>query len=186
MDYYLVLHYMKLIVWLWNPGKKYEKTRHNIWFMFLDFLVEMFWRNTFTEFKLESKFKWEISEWIYEWEKTILLKPNTFMNLSWESLRKIVDFYKIDLEDIIIIYDDLSLELWKIRFREKGSAWGHNWIKSIISHFSQEFKRIKIWIWYNDNYEVSDWVLSKFTNEELDIFEDEIFEKSYELLKKNI
>jgi len=177
---------MKLIIWLWNPGKKYENTRHNIWFMFLDFLVKMFWQNTFTKFKLESKFKWEISEWIYEWEKTILLKPHTFMNLSWESIKKIVNFYKIDLENIIIIYDDLSLELWKIRFREKGSAWGHNWIKSIISYFSQEFKRIKIWIWYNNNYEVSDWVLSKFTDEELDIFEDEIFEKSYEILKKNI
>jgi peptidyl-tRNA hydrolase len=58
---------MKLIVWLWNPWKQYEKTRHNIWFMFLDKLVEMFWQNTFTDFKLETKFKWEISKWIFNW-----------------------------------------------------------------------------------------------------------------------
>jgi PTH1 family peptidyl-tRNA hydrolase len=174
---------MKLIVWLWNPWKQYEKTRHNIWFMFLDFFASI---NNFSNFKNETKFKAEISQWILAWEKTILLKPQTYMNLSWESLRKIVDFYKIELDDIIVIYDDLSLEFGKIRFRETGSAWGHNWIKSIISHFSKDFKRIKIWIWYNSNYEVSDWVLSKFTNDEIDEFEDEIFEKTYDLLKKNI
>ena len=170
---------MKLIVWLWNPWKQYERTKHNIWFMFLDFFGS---KNNFSEFKNESKFKWEISEWIFKGEKTILLKPQTYMNLSWESLMKLNNFYKVDLEDIIIIYDDLSLELWKIRFREKGSAGWHNWIKSIISHFWTEFKRIKIWIGYNDNYEVSDWVLSKFTSEEIEIFEDEIFNKSYDLL----
>jgi len=174
---------MKLIVWLWNPGKKYEKTRHNIWFMFLNFLSL---KNNFSEFKLESRFKAETSEWIFEWEKTILLKPQTFMNLSWESIRKIVDFYKIDLDDIIIIYDDKDMDFWKIRFRDTWSAWGHNWIKSIISHFWKDFKRLKIWVWYNPNYEVSDWVLSKFSNDELDKLDDEIFEKSLELLKKNI
>jgi PTH1 family peptidyl-tRNA hydrolase len=172
---------MKLIVWLWNPWKQYEKTRHNLWFMFLDFLVK---KNDFSEFKLETKFKWEISKWIFKWEKSILLKPQTYMNLSWESLRKIVDFYKIDLENIIVIYDDLSLEFWKIRFREKGSAGWHNWIKDIIKHFWQNFKRIKIWIWFNDNYEVSDWVLSKFSNNEIDKLESVCFDKSYNLLKQ--
>jgi len=174
---------MKLIIWLWNPWKQYEKTRHNIWFMFLDFFIS---RNNFSDFKLESKFKWEISEWIFEWEKSILLKPQTYMNLSWESLIKIINFYKIELENIIVIYDDLSLEFWKIRFREKWSAWGHNWIKDIIKHFWQNFKRIKIWIWFNDNYEVSDWVLSKFSNNEIEKLEGEIFDKSYNLLIENI
>lgn len=174
---------MKLIVWLWNPGKEYEKTRHNIWFMFLEFFAK---KNNFTDFKLETKFKWEISNWILVWEKTILLKPQTYMNLSWESLRKICDFYKIELGDIIIIYDDLSLDFGKIRFRDEWSAWGHNWIKSIITHFGQEFKRIKIWIWFNDNYEVSDWVLSKFNDDEIDNLYDEVFDKVYEMLKEKI
>ncbi len=172
---------MKLIVWLWNPWKKYEKTRHNAWFIFLDKLKK---ENNFSDFKLESKFKWEISEWRFNWEKTILLKPQTFMNLSWESLRKIVDFYKIDLEDIIVIYDDKDMEFWKIRFRETGSAWGHNWIKSIISHFSKDFKRIKIWIWYDTKYDVSDWVLAKFNEADLVDIDSEIYDKVLEILKK--
>jgi len=173
---------MKLLVWLWNPGKKYEKTRHNIWFMFLDFFL---WKNNFSDFKDESKFKWEVSEWMFNWEKTILLKPQTYMNLSWDSIKKISNFYKIDILDIFIIYDDLSLEFWKIRFRDKWSAGWHNWVKSIISHFWQDFKRLKIWIWYNENYEVSDWVLSKFSNDEMDILKDKIFNKSYDLLNEN-
>ena len=174
---------MKLIVWLWNPWKQYEKTRHNVWFMFLDFLA---WKENFSEFKLESKFKAEISNWFFNWEQTILLKPQTYMNLSWESVRKIVDFYKIDLDDIIVIYDDLSMDFGKIRFREKGSAWGHNWVKDIIKHFWDKFKRIKIWIWFNPNYEVSDWVLSKFNDCEIDKLENEVFPETYKLLKEKI
>lgn len=163
---------MKLIIGLWNPWIKYNNTRHNIWFMFLDAFA---WKNNFSEFKLESKFKAEIAEWFYKWEKTILLKPQTYMNLSWESLRKIVDFYKIDFDDIIVIYDDMSMDFWKVRFREIWSAGWHNWVKSIISHIWDKFKRIKVWIWFNNNYEVSDWVLSKFTNEELDKLENDIY-----------
>ena len=174
---------MKLIIWLGNPGKQYEKTRHNVWFIFLDKLAL---ENNFSEFKKESKFKWEISEWRFEWEKTILLKPQTFMNLSWESMRKIVDFYKIDDQDLIVIYDDKDMEFWKIRFRETGSAWGHNWIKSIISHFSKDFKRIKIWIWYDTKYDVSDWVLGKFDSADLADLDWEVYEKSLEVLKENI
>jgi len=179
---------MKLIVWLWNPGKKYEKTRHNVWFLFLDYLKE---KEKFSDFKSESKFKWEISEWKINSEKTILLKPHTFMNLSWESLRKVVDFYKIDLDDIIVIYDDKDMEFWKVRFRKTWSAGGHNGIKSIINHFWKDFKRIKIGIWYDNKYDVSDWVLWKFSKEELEKLNKEVFEKVLELLnvemfKKNI
>jgi PTH1 family peptidyl-tRNA hydrolase len=108
------------------------------------------------------------------------------MNLSWESLKKIVDFYKIDLEDIIVIYDDKDMDFWKVRFRETGSAWWHNWIKDIIKYFWKDFKRIKIWVWYNKNYEVSDWVLSNFTKDELEELEYEIFDKVLDVLKKNI
>lgn len=174
---------MKLIIWLWNPWSKYLKTKHNIWFMFLDFLLSI---ENFSDFKLESKFKWEISNWLLNWEKTILLKPQTYMNLSWESVRKIVDFYKIDLEDIILIYDDISMEFGKLRFRNKWSAGWHNWIKDIIKHFKDNFKRIKIWIWFNDNFEVSDWVLSNFSEQELNVLDNNIFKEVNILLNKEI
>jgi len=180
---------MRLIIWLWNPGKEYKKTKHNIWFMFLDFLINPLTPlsgGTFSDFKLESKFKWEVSQWIFAGEKTILLKPQTYMNLSWESIRKIVDFYKIDLEDIIVIFDDLSLEFSKIRFRDKWSAGWHNWVKDIIKHFWNDFKRIKVWIWYNDNYEVSDWVLSKFSDDEIDDLENWVFWEVYKMLESKI
>jgi len=174
---------MKLIIWLWNPWKEYEKTRHNLWFIFLNIFAG---KNWFPEFQLESKFKAEISSKILKWEKTILLKPQTYMNLSWDSIKKIINFYKIDLKDIIVIYDDLSMDFSKVRFRDKWSAWWHNWIKSIIQHLSDWFKRIKVWIWYNSKYEVSDWVLSKFTQEELIDLDNEIYDKIYEILFEKI
>jgi PTH1 family peptidyl-tRNA hydrolase len=174
---------MKLIVWLWNPWKEYEKTKHNVWFLFLDYLKD---KEDFCDFKKESKFKAEISNWFYCWEKTILLKPQTYMNLSWESLKSIVDFYKIDLEDIIVIYDDISMDFWKLRFRDKWSAGWHNGIKSIINYFKDEFKRIKIGIWFNNNFEVSDWVLSKFSDDEIDDLFWEIFKKTKILLEEKI
>lgn len=174
---------MKIIVWLGNPWDKYLKTKHNIWFIFLDKLKK---ENNFEEFKFESKFKWEISNWNINWEKTILLKPQTFMNLSWESLKKLTDFYKVSNDEIIVIYDDLSMDFWKIRFREKWSAWWHNWVKDIIRFFWDEFKRIKVWIWFNSNFEVSDWVLSKFTEEELIDIDNEIYKNTYNLLIEKI
>jgi PTH1 family peptidyl-tRNA hydrolase len=174
---------MKLIIWLWNPWAQYEKTRHNVGFLFLDFLV---WEKTLSwEWKNEKKFSGEIFETIFNWEKTILLKPQTFMNLSWESVLKIMSFYKIDKKDIIIIFDDISLDFWKIRFRESWSAWWQNWVKSIISHIWEDFKRIKIWIGQDRKFDLSDWVLSKFTPEELNELNENIFKESLVLLEKN-
>lgn len=174
---------MKLIIWLWNPWEKYIKTRHNVWFMFLDYLIL---QEKFSDFKFEAKFKWETSTWKINWEKIILLKPQTFMNLSWESVRKILDFYKLNVEDIFVIYDDLSMDFKKIRFRAKWSAWWHNWLKSIISYISDNFNRFKIWIWLNSNYDVSDWVLSQFTYDELIDLEDSVFPEVYKLLKEKV
>lgn len=167
---------MKLIIWLWNPWSEYKNTRHNIGFLFLDYLKE---KSSFWDFMKEKKFVWEIATWDIDSEKVILLKPQTFMNLSWESIRKLIDFYKIDINDIIVIYDDMSLEFWKIRFRDIWSAGWHNWIKSIIAHIWNNFKRIKVWIWFNSNYEVSDWVLSKFTFEELEELNEAVFWKVF-------
>jgi aminoacyl-tRNA hydrolase len=162
--------------------------------MFLDYFKEKY---NFSEFKLEKKFKAEISEWTFPpsikgdaWkaggsykEKIILSKPQTFMNLSWEAVIQILNFYKIKKEDLIIISDDISMEFSKIRFREKWSAWWHNWLKSIIEHIWEEFKRIKVWVWNNSNYETSDWVLSKFQKKELEKL-NEVFQNVEKLLQK--
>ena len=174
---------MKLIIWLWNPWKKYEKTRHNIGFLFLDYLKN---EENFEDFKEETKFKAQISIWIIAWEKTILLKPQTFMNLSWESVREIVNFYKIETEEIIVVYDDKDMDFWKIRFRNKWSAGWHNWVKSIIKYFWNEWKRLKIWVWYDKNYETSDWVLSKFSEKEIEEIEWKIFQEAKKELFDNI
>lgn len=159
--------------------------------MFLEFVRKKY---DFPEFKEEKKFKALISnpsipQPLFPSQETgkkiLLVKPTTFMNLSWEALIEITNFYKIDKKDIIVISDDKDMEFWKIRFRETWSAWWHNGLKSIIKHFWENFKRIKIWVWNNKNYETSDWVLSKFSDEELKKLE-EVFEKSLKLLIEKI
>lgn len=176
----LIIQEMKLIVGLGNPWLEYRSTRHNIWFMFLDFLANSY---GFEEFR-DSKFRWLISEWTHNWEKFILLKPLTYMNLSWESLVSIINFYKINIEDLVVIYDDVSMDFGKIRFRLEWTAGWHNWIKSIINVLGiEKFARIKIWIWNDPKYDLSDWVLAKFKNEELEELEKNIFPKTLELLE---
>lgn len=174
---------MKLIIWLWNPGEKYKNTRHNVWFLFLDFLQEKL--NISWSFEEVSKFKAEILETNINSEKTLLVKPLTFMNLSGESVLKLLSFYKIEKKDIIVIFDDISLEPGKIRFRESGSAGWQNGVKSIISNIGEDFKRIKIGIGHDKKWDLSDWVLSKFSGEELEKFKKETFPEVYELLLKH-
>lgn len=174
---------MKLIVWLGNPWTEYRETRHNVGFLFVDYLREK-WK--FEDFK-DSKFKWIISEWNINWEKIILLKPLTYMNLSWESVVSIMNFYKINIEDFVVIYDDLDMEFGKLRWRTEWSPGGHNGIKSITKLlWTEKYNRLKIWIWRNKLFEVSDWVLSKFSKEELENLQKEIFENAYDLLIEKI
>ncbi|WP_297633793.1 aminoacyl-tRNA hydrolase [uncultured Clostridium sp.] len=131
---------MFLIVGLGNIGEKYNNTRHNIGFDAIDKIAEMY--NISIDRK---KFKGEYGEGFIGGEKTLLIKPTTFMNLSGECVREVIDFYKLSHEDVLVIYDDVSLDVGKLRIREKGSAGGHNGIKSIISHLgTEEFSRIKI------------------------------------------
>ncbi|NUJ97659.1 aminoacyl-tRNA hydrolase [Candidatus Gracilibacteria bacterium] len=163
---------MKLIVGLGNPGKEYEITRHNLGFLFLDYFQK---KQNLPEFSYESKFKGDITTGLIKGEKVILLKPQTFMNLSGESIKKCSDFYKMSQKDMCIIYDDISMDFGKIRTRETGTAGGHNGIKDIIQFFGQEFQRIKFGIGYNSKYEVSDWVLSKFSEEEQIELENKYF-----------
>lgn len=154
---------MKLIVGLGNPGKQYEYTRHNIGFEVIDELSDKF------SIPLnQSKFKGLYGMGFHNGEKVVLLKPLTYMNLSGESIRAVSDYYQIDIEDIVIIYDDLDLPVGKIRLRQKGSAGGHNGIKSTVAHLgTQEFNRIRIGIDRPKNgMKVTDYVLGRFLEEE--------------------
>ena len=155
---------MKLFVGLGNPGPKYEKTRHNAGFMAIDELAKE-WNIGLTD---EKKFKGQLGRGIVRGEKVFLLKPTTYMNLSGESVRAVMNFYEIEVEDVIVMYDDLDLPNGKIRARLKGSAGGHNGIKSMIAQLgTQEFKRIRIGIDRHPKIPVVDYVLGKFTEDEL-------------------
>ena len=156
---------MKLIVGLGNPGKSYENTRHNIGFMIIDhFANTTNWKN-----------KWSAlyTEIIINNEKVFLIKPQTFMNLSGNALIEFANFYKINLEDILVIQDDLDLEVGKYRLKINSSSGGHNGIKSIIERLgSNSFARLKIGISNNKRIDTKDYVLGKFTKEETKIFEE--------------
>lgn len=155
---------MKLIVGLGNPGKKYENTRHNAGFMAVDKFAEKY----NASFALESKLEGMISTININGKKAILLKPMTYMNLSGQSVLKVINYYKIDIDDILVISDDLDSRLGRIRLRAKGSAGGHNGHKNISNLIkTEEYKRIKIGIDRSDVIPVIDWVLKKFTTDEL-------------------
>lgn len=152
---------MYLIVGLGNPGREYENTRHNVGFQILDLLADRY-KISLSRIKFKSVY----GEGSINGEKVILAKPQTFMNASGESVAEITRFYKIPNEKVLVIYDDMSLEVGRLRIRAKGSAGGHNGIKSIIAHLSSEdFPRIKVGIgkpkgeWVNH-------VLGTFSKEE--------------------
>jgi peptidyl-tRNA hydrolase, PTH1 family len=154
---------MKCIVGLGNPGKKFENTRHNVGFMVIDRLADQF-----TLPLTKEKFKGMYSTGVVNGEKVLLVKPLTYMNVSGECIRPFLDFYQIPVEDLVVIYDDLDLPAGKIRLRQKGSAGGHNGVKSTIQHLgTQDFKRIRIGIDRPQNgISVPDYVLQRFSKEE--------------------
>lgn len=151
---------VKMIVGLGNPGSKYNDTKHNIGFMAVDRIVKKLDVN-FTE---DKNFKAEIGSDFINGEKIYFIKPTTFMNNSGIAVKALLTYYNISIKDMIIIYDDLDMEVGKIRFRQKGSAGGHNGIKSIIAHLgTQEFDRIKVGIGRpNGRMTVINHVLGKF------------------------
>ncbi|PTX55239.1 peptidyl-tRNA hydrolase [Melghirimyces profundicolus] len=154
---------MKVIVGLGNPGLKYALTRHNIGFWVVDRLSEEWGIPVGKE-----KWKAQVGEGRVGTEKVVLLKPETYMNRSGQSVRPALDWLKCDLEDLLVIYDDLDLPPGKIRLRLKGSAGGHRGVQSIIDHLgTADFKRIKIGIGRPDSpVPVTDYVLSRFNEEE--------------------
>ena len=156
---------MYIIAGLGNPGKKYVGTRHNMGFEALDAVAAKYGIDI-----KKAKFNALYGEGTIEGEKVVLVKPQTFMNLSGESIREFKSWYKTDDSKIIIIYDDVSLPVGKMRIRPKGSAGGHNGMKSIIYQLgSDDFPRIKIGVGspQNPDYDLADYVLGKFTKAEV-------------------
>ena len=156
---------MKIIVGLGNPGKKYEKTRHNIGFMCLDKIANYY--NVIFDSK---KFNGLYTELKIDNEKIILLKPQKYMNLSGEVIRDFVNYFKVNINDLLIICDDLDTPVGKYRIRYKGSSGGHNGLKNIELNLStQEYKRIKIGISNDKQIDTKDYVLGKFSSQELEL-----------------
>ena len=152
---------MKIIVGLGNPGKQYEKTRHNAGFLTLDLVAKNLGVDIATQ-----KFKALIGETFVKGEKVLLVKPQTYMNLSGDSVRKICEYYDLFEEDIFVITDDLDLPVGTLRIREKGSSGGQKGIQSIIDNLgTNEFLRLKIGIGNNKQIETKDYVLGKMDSD---------------------
>ena len=168
-----------IVAGLGNPGSKYNNTRHNIGFETLDYIAD---KNNVSVTK--AKFSALYGVWETEGRKVMLLKPQTFMNLSGEAVMQAAKFYKVPAENIIVIFDDVSLDVGKMRIRAKGSAGGHNGIKSIISHMGQEFPRIKMGVGQkpHPDYDLADWVLGKFTESDRKLLADR-FEDAHRAVK---
>ena len=154
---------MRIIIGLGNPAREYQATRHNIGFDTIIRLSDEY--NIPLDFK---KHKAICGRGYIGGEKVVLAQPQTYMNLSGESVRELVDFYKVTNEEIIVIYDDVALDVGQLRIRAKGSAGGHNGIKSIIAHLgTQEFPRIRIGVGEKPkNWDLADYVLGRFADEE--------------------
>lgn len=161
---------MFIIAGLGNPGKEYENTRHNAGFNSIDVLASKYNINI-----REAEHKALVGKGYIEGQKVILVKPQTYMNNSGEAIREICDYYKVDCEsELIVIYDDISLDVGMIRIRDKGSAGGHNGIKSIISHLStQVFLRIKVGVGEKDSHiDLVNHVLGHFDKDDQAVMKD--------------
>ncbi len=150
-----------IIVGLGNPGQKYENTRHNAGFLTIDHIV-----NDLHLTNSKLKYQSQIFDATIAGHRVLLVKPQTYMNLSGDAVRKIMDFYKIDIEKLIVIVDDISLFPGKLRIRKKGSSGGHNGIKDIINKTGYDnFPRIKIGVGAKpERWNLADWVTSEFSD----------------------
>lgn len=176
---------MKIIIGLGNPGEKYAETRHNVGFMFLDKLQK---EMDFPEFEFNKKFNAEISEKKStvngQRSNVILVKPQTFMNLSGESVRSLLDFYKLSPENILVIHDDKDILLGEYRLADDSSSAGHNGVQNIIDQLgTKKFKRIRIGVGVETNLPADVFVLQKFSEEEKEAVE-KVLEGVLEEIKK--
>ena len=165
---------MKLIIGLGNPGNEYEKTRHNIGYM----VIDEYLKSLDTTYTWQKKFNSLYTTIIVKDEKVILVKPETYMNLSGEAVQKFIHFYKIPLNDLLVIQDDLDLPLSKYRLKINSNSGGHNGIKNIIDNLgTNAFLRLKIGISKNNLIDTKDYVLGHFNSEEL-----ELLKKTYPIV----
>lgn len=167
---------MFVIAGLGNPSKEYDRTRHNVGFAVIDALADKYGIDV-----SERKHRAFCGRGAIEGQKVILVKPQTYMNLSGESIRSVTDYYKVGADEIIVVYDDISLAPGQLRIRQKGSAGGHNGIKNIIAHLgTQEFPRIKVGIGAKPpRMDLADYVLSRFSQGEQKLM-DEAFREAAE------
>ncbi len=168
---------MKLIVGLGNPGKEYQNTRHNVGFMILDKYLREHNIGTYKE-----KFGGIYYEYSVDGEKVLFLMPQQYINLSGQVLKRYIDFFKIELNDVLIIHDDLDTPCGSIKLRASGGSGGHNGLKDIENNLhTKYYKRIKIGISNNKMIDTKDYVLGKFNNEEKKIF-DEVTQKTLQII----
>ena len=154
---------MKLLVGLGNPGKEYSNTRHNIGFMYLDYMFS-------DNFSLNKKFNAMEYETVINGEKVLVIKPLSYMNLSGDVVIKYVNYYKINIDDILVIQDDLDMDLGRYKLMFNHGDGGHNGIKNIVSHLgSKSFLRLKIGISSSKDVDTKDYVLGKFSKSDMDI-----------------
>ena len=171
---------MYLIIGLGNPGERYKLNRHNVGFLFLDYLL---YKNSLNSFKKKKNFYYSLNE--FENTNIIMIKPNTYMNLSGIAVVSSMAFFKIKLKNIIIIYDDIALDFGNIRIREKGTDGGHNGIKNIQEQLGTiEYNRVRIGVG-SPQYpgEMINHVLSDFTEENLKILNNDVFNKVEDSIK---
>ncbi len=172
---------MKVIVGLGNPGKEYENTKHNFGFMFLDYISTKLNLGSFKKFKNAKILETKINE-----EKVVLVKPQTYMNLSGDCVIEIKNWYKIQNKDLLIIYDDFDIPFGSIRYKEKGSGGTHNGMKDIINKIStMDIPRLRLGTGglKNENEEIISFVLSKFSKSQMDNIQN-IFDEAYLKLRE--
>lgn len=155
---------MKLVVGLGNPGLKYQKTRHNVGFMVIDEVLKMM----SVQARFDAKFNAEVAQIILEGKKITLVKPSTFMNVSGEAISKLMNYYNVPIEDVLVIVDDVNLDTGKLRLREAGGHGGHNGLRNIIGLLhSEQFKRVRIGISNQPQIPLDQYVLGQFSTDEL-------------------
>ena len=164
-----------LIVGLGNPGREYERTRHNVGFMVLDYIAGRIGADV-----RDLKQMALTGRSVLEGRRVLLVKPQTYMNHSGESVGALLRYYKLTPDRLIVVYDDVSMALGKLRVRLKGSAGGHNGVKSIIETVGDEWARVKVGVGGKPHpeYDLADWVLSRFTADELKAIQDD-YERIY-------
>lgn len=159
---------MKLIVGLGNPGDKYIKTRHNIWFIVIDQFVNS---NQIGQFSYDNKYWWEVCAGVINGEKILLLKPMEYMNRSGQAVQKLMNFYKIEVKDLLVLHDEIDLATWVVKYKEGGGLAGHNWLKNIAEKiWTKDFSRIRIWVDRpsHPSGDVADYVLWNLKKEEIE------------------